>query len=176
MLTTSLLSNSLHFSILELCKLARVLEHFDESVLIEGLFRRFCDCANGINGSLQETLIIKVSGVDVRQLRLGVLGLSLSFLYRRILDRDSLSHQCLVDDDGLLSAKQVEGDSILAVTLHRDVKCREDSEFVFKHFRGNSILHDIHISGALTNFAVKQSQNALRLEQLLDEAHIAGNL
>ena len=91
-LTTSCLSNSLHLSILKLGKLACILEHFNESVLIEGLFRCLCDCADGVDGSLQKAFIIEVSGFDVRQLRLGVFGLCLSLLYWSILNRDSLSH------------------------------------------------------------------------------------
>ena len=91
-----LLSDFLDGLVLELGEVARVLENLDESVLVKCLLGCLGDGANGIDCSLEETLLVKIGGVDRGQVLLVVLGLGLLLLNGGVLDGDGLTHICLI--------------------------------------------------------------------------------
>ena len=171
------LGRLLQFGVLELGEFSCVLENLDEALLIKSLGGRLCDSANSIACCLKETLFIQISRVDRWQiLLLVVLGISLALLNWGILDRDSLTHLCLVDNDRFVGAKDVEGDLILTIALYRDVESGENGELVLEHLSGDGIIHNVDIGGSFVDLLFQESQNALGLEKFLNEAHVTGDL
>ena len=119
MLATLRLGLLLQLGVLELGEFSCVLENLDEALLIKSLGGRLCDSANSIASGFKETLLIQISRVDRWQiLLLVVLGVSLALLNWGILDRDSLTHLCLVDSDGFVGAKDVKRDLVFAIAFN----------------------------------------------------------
>ena len=126
MLTTLFLRDSLHVLVLKLGEVSSVLENLDERFLVERVLCSFIDVADGLNSGLEESLLVKDFSFDVGKLLFVFLGLSDTLLHGCILDSDSLAHLCLVNHDRFVRAKEVERDFIIAISLDRDVKSRED--------------------------------------------------
>ena len=177
MLATLSLRFLLKLRVLELSEVACVLEDLDESIFVESLVSGLANFANSIDRSLKETFLGDVCRIDVdKNGLLVVFGGNDTLLDGRVLDSDRLTQLNLVDHNGLVAAEEVERDFVFAVTLHRNVKSGQDSKFVLKHLGGDGVLHNVDIGGTLLNLLVEKSKNALRLEELFDEAHVAANL